>query len=144
METEVQTNPATKRRGSAVLSYLSLFTSLGTLLCCALPSLLVLFGLGATVASFLTVAPWLVTLARHRVWVFTVAGVLIASDFFYIYWLAPRLKAEGQACLVEDGTTACDTATRLSRIALRIAAAIYAVGFFTAYVLGPILAGLDH
>jgi mercuric ion transport protein len=35
---------------SGALSYLSLFTSLGTLLCCALPSLLVLFGLGATVA----------------------------------------------------------------------------------------------
>src|SRR5713226_4111981 len=32
----------------AFLSYLSLFSSVGTLLCCALPSLLVLAGLGAT------------------------------------------------------------------------------------------------
>jgi len=48
-------------RGSA-LSYLSLFTSLGTLLCCALPSLLVLFGLGATVASVLSEVPWLVSM----------------------------------------------------------------------------------
>ena len=44
---------AQRRRAGGVLSYLSLFTSFGTLLCCALPSLLVLVGLGATVASFL-------------------------------------------------------------------------------------------
>jgi hypothetical protein len=60
------------RRTSGVLSYVSLFTSFGTLLCCALPSLLVLLGLGATVASFLTAVPWLVTLSRHKTWVFAV------------------------------------------------------------------------
>jgi hypothetical protein len=35
-----------QRRAAGLLSYLSLFTSFGTLLCCALPSLLVLLGLG--------------------------------------------------------------------------------------------------
>ena len=59
---------ASKR--SALLSYFSLFTSVGTLLCCALPSLLVLFGLGASVASMLSFLPWLVTLSRHKQWTF--------------------------------------------------------------------------
>ena len=36
---------ATQQTHNGLVSYLSLFTSLGTLLCCALPSLLVLFGL---------------------------------------------------------------------------------------------------
>jgi hypothetical protein len=45
-------------RRSAVLSYCSLFTSLSTLLCCALPSLLVLFGMGGSVASTLSFLPW--------------------------------------------------------------------------------------
>ena len=36
------------RGAGGVLSYISLFTSFGTLLCCALPSLLVLLGLGAS------------------------------------------------------------------------------------------------
>ena len=36
-------------------SYLSLFTATGTLLCCALPSLLVTLGLGATLAGL---GPW--------------------------------------------------------------------------------------
>ncbi len=124
---------------NVLLTYLSLFTSLGTLLCCALPSLLVLLGLGATVASLLSAVPWLVTLARHKVWVFAVSGVLIASDFIYVYWLSPKLKAQGQTCSIEDGPTACDTVTRISRVVLWVAAGTYAIGFFTAYLLGPIL-----
>ena len=52
---------APPRIRSGALSYLSLFTSLGTLLCCALPSLLVLFGLGTTVASVLSVSPCRIT-----------------------------------------------------------------------------------
>jgi hypothetical protein len=121
-----------------LLSYLSLFTSVGTLLCCALPSLLVLLGLGATVALVLSAAPWLVTLARHRVWVFTTAGTLIAGNFLYVYFVAPRLKTQGQACPVEDGPSVCDNATRISRVALWVAAVIYGIGFFAAYLLAPL------
>ena len=143
MSTQAIGKEVSSRKENPLVSYLSLFTSLGTLLCCALPSLLVLLGLGATVASFLSAAPWLVTLARHKVWTFTVAGVLIAGNFVYVYWLAPRLKARGKACSIEDGPTACDTATRVSRYALWIAAGIYAVGFFTAYLLGQILFRLN-
>ena len=45
-------------RGSGILGYLALFTSFGTLLCCALPLLFVLLGLGATVASVVSSAGW--------------------------------------------------------------------------------------
>jgi hypothetical protein len=124
------------------LGYLSLFTSLGTLVCCALPSLLVLLGLGATVASFLSVAPWLVTLSRHKQWVFTVSGVFIATNFLYVYRIAPRLQAEGAAC-APDHADACATASRLSRFVLWISAVIYGIGFFTAFLLGRILIRLD-
>src|SRR3954469_15449436 len=102
-----------QRRTNGVLSYLSLFTSFGTLLCCALPSLLVLLGLGATVASFLSAVPWLVTLSRHKDWVFTIAGLLIGGNLLYVYRIAPRL----QACPADD-PNACTTATRFSRIVL--------------------------
>src|SRR5579862_8434886 len=86
------------RSRSGALSYLSLFTSLGTLLCCALPSLLVLFGLGATVASVLSEAPWLVAMSHHKNWVFLVAGVLISGNFVYVYAIARRLQARAEAC----------------------------------------------
>src|SRR4029078_11817869 len=89
-------------RRSALLSYFSLFTSFSTLLCCALPSLLVLFGLGATVASFLSAMPSLVTLSRHKSWVFLVSGVLIGGNLFYVYLVGPRLQQQVGACPVDE------------------------------------------
>lgn len=125
-----------------LFAYLSLFTSMGTLLCCALPSLLVLVGLGATVASVLSAAPWLVTLSGYKAWVFVIAGALLVGNFAYLYRRGQGLAAEGPACSVE-GSNACDTTTRVGRVILWISAGIYAVGVFVAYALGAILNRLD-
>jgi mercuric ion transport protein len=126
----------------SVLSYLSLFTSLGTLLCCALPSLLVLLGLGATVASVLSEVPWLVTMSHHKHWVFIVAGILISSNFVYVHAVMPQLQVRSEACNPND-PAACQTASRFSRVVLWCSAALYMVGLFTAYILGPILVYFD-
>ena len=136
MTTSVSSQAQTK---SAWLSYFSLFTSLSTLLCCALPSLLVLAGLGATVASALSALPWLVTLSRHKAWTFTISGVLIAASFVNMYWIAPRLN---RACSADD-PSACVQASRVSKVLLWISAVIYATGLFVAYALGPILGRID-
>jgi uncharacterized BrkB/YihY/UPF0761 family membrane protein len=133
------TTSVTKR--SALLSYFSLFTSVGTLLCCALPSLLVLFGLGASVASILSFMPWLVALSRHKQWTFTISGVLIALSFINTYYIAPRLRTKECS---PDNPSACDDASKMSKVLLWVSAGIYTVGVFVAYVLGPILTRLDN
>ena len=125
---------------SSLLSYLSLFTSVGTLLCCALPSLLVLAGLGATVASTLSALPWLVALSHHKSWTFAISGVMIAASFIYTYYLGPRLRA--RACDPND-PEACEVASRFSKVVLWLSAALFLAGFFVAFFLGPILARLD-
>src|SRR5437588_10367262 len=100
MQSTVKAAPPGIRSGA--LSYLSLFTSLSTLLCCALPSLFVLFGMGATVASVLSQAPWLVLMSRHKHWVFLIAGFLIAVNFVYLYAIAPKLQAKNGSCDPND------------------------------------------
>src|SRR5947207_4246993 len=100
---------AQQRRTSGILSYLSLFTSFGTLLCCALPSLLVLLGLGGTVASFLSAVPWLVVLSRHKAWLFSISGLLIIGNLIYVYVVAPRLRQQGLAC-PSDAPNTCASA----------------------------------
>ena len=125
-----------------VLSYVSLFTSLGTLLCCALPSVLVLVGLGATVASVLSAAPWLVSLSHHKTWVFVVAGVLIAGNIGYVYVLAPKLQARSGDCDPAD-PAACRRASRFTRVVLWCSVALYLTGGFAAYLLVPILVYFD-
>lgn len=122
--------------------YFSLFASVGTLVCCALPSLLVVLGFGATVASLVSSVPWLVALSRHKAWVFGASALLIAGNFYYVYRLVPRLLARVPACPPEEAD-ACARASRFSRLLLWGSAAIWVAGFFVAYILAGILQWLE-
>jgi mercuric ion transport protein len=133
--------PTPVRHEQRVLGYLGLFSSVGTLLCCAFPSLLVLLGFGATVASVLASAPWLVTLSRHKVWVFAISSTLIVGNFYYVYRLTPRLLMQSGACDLDDPT--CARASRTSRGLLWVSALLLATGFSVAYVLPAILGWLE-
>ncbi len=122
-----------------MLGWVSLFTSAGTLVCCALPSLLVLVGVGATVASLLSAAPWLVTLSQHKGWAFAGAGLLMALNVAYVYGLTPRLRAAYRTCPSDDAGSPCGPAELFTRVLLWTSAALYCVGVFTAYGLGWLL-----
>jgi len=134
--------PEQRVRRAALLNYFSLFSSFSTLICCALPSILVLLGMGTAVASLLSAAPWLVSLSRHKIWIFSIAGTLIALSFVMTYVVAPRLQ-DGDACAADDPTT-CGEVSKLSRILLWGSALIWSGGFFVAYLLGPILEHMDR
>ena len=131
-----------RARRAALLNYFSLFSSFSTLICCALPSVLVLLGMGTTVASLLSAAPWLVSLSRHKIWTFSIAGVLIAMSFVMTYLIAPRLR-QGEVCDADDPTT-CGEVSKISRVILWGSALIWSGGFFVAYLLGPILEQIDR
>jgi mercuric ion transport protein len=134
--------PEQRARRAAVLNYFSLFSSFSTLICCALPSVLVLAGMGTAVASLLSVAPWLVSLSRHKIWTFSIAGTLIAASFAMTYVVAPRLQ-RGQVCAVDDPIT-CGEVSKLSKVVLWGSAVIWSAGFFVAYLLAPILERMER
>ncbi len=134
--------PERRAKRAALLNYFSLFSSFSTLICCALPSILVLLGLGTTVASLLSAAPWLVSLSRHKIWTFSIAGTLIAASFVMTYVIALRLQ-QGEVCVADDPTT-CGEVSKLSRVILWGSALIWSGGFFVAYLLGPILERMDR
>ncbi|MCI0352626.1 MAG: hypothetical protein L0Z53_24665 [Acidobacteriales bacterium] len=125
-------------RQNAFLSYFTLFTSVGTLVCCALPTLLVFLGLGAAVASTISAAPWLITISRHKALVFAFAGTMIALNFLYTYKLAPKLRVANDSCPV-DGPGGCESASRASRVVLWISAVLFVTGLFAAYILPRII-----
>jgi hypothetical protein len=134
--------PEQRARRAALLNYFSLFSSFSTLICCALPSVLVLLGMGTAVASLLSAAPWLVSLSRHKIWTFNIAGTLIAASFAMTYVVAPRLQW-GEVCAADDPTT-CGEVSKISRAVLWGSALIWSGGFFVAYLLAPILEYLDR
>jgi mercuric ion transport protein len=134
--------PVQHAKRAALLNYFSLFSSFSTLICCALPSVLVLLGMGTTVASLLSAAPWLVSLSRHKIWTFSIAGILIAMSFVSTYLIAPRLR-QREVCEADDPTI-CGEVTKVSRIMLLGSAIIWSCGYFVAYLLGPILEHMDR
>jgi hypothetical protein len=134
--------PVQRARRAALLNYFSLFCSFSTLICCALPSVLVLLGMGATVASLLSAAPWLVSLSKHKIWIFSIAGTLIAMSFGMTYIIAPRLRT-GETCEA-DGPTTCGEVSKISRGILWGSTVIWSCGFFVAYLLAPILERIDR
>ena len=120
-----------------LLSVLSLFTSFSTLICCALPAFLVVLGLGAVVAGVVTDFPFLITLSKNKGWVFGFAFGLMALNFFLVY----RKKKDNLSCEYVPGKkeTACDVASRWSRIILWISFALLLIGFSVSYLLLPIM-----
>lgn len=134
--------PEQRARRAALLNYFSLFSSFSTLICCALPSVLVLLGMGTAVASLLSAAPWLVKFSHHKTWTFGIAGTLIAASFVMTYVVAPRLRG-GAACAADDPAT-CGEVSKVSKVVLWGSALIWSGGFFVAYLLGPILERMDR
>jgi hypothetical protein len=117
-----------------IVSVLALFTSVGTLLCCALPALLVTIGLSAVVISAVSAFPWLFPLTKHKEWLFLGAGVLIGLNFMLVY--RPQQQV---ACDVEAGQQGCEVAGRWNKVVLWLSAGVYAVGLLMAYLALPLV-----
>jgi len=58
----------------------SLFASSGTLVCCALPALLVALGAGAALSALVSVFPQVVWLSEHKEGLFVFAGSAMAAS----------------------------------------------------------------
>ena len=65
-------------RSSWWSALVSLFAASGTLVCCAIPALLVALGAGAVLSSVVTAVPQLVWLSEHKAGVFAFAGAMLA------------------------------------------------------------------
>lgn len=119
------------------LSWLTLFASGGTLICCALPIILVTLGLGATVAAFTSSFPVLVTIAQHKVWVFTGSGALLLLSGWLMY-------RPGRACPADpELRRLCDQTQVWNRRIYWSSAALWGIGFFAAYLALPLRIFLD-
>ena len=115
-----------------IVSVLALFTSTGTLLCCALPAAIAAVAGGAAVASLVSAFPFLITLSRYKIYIFVVAGALLILSGLLIY----RPK-ETRSCPVEG--EGCEVASRFSRFTFWLSVVIFSVGFFFAYLAVPLM-----
>tara|TARA_B100001094_G_scaffold182696_1_gene177140 strand:+ start:1985 stop:2311 length:327 start_codon:yes stop_codon:yes gene_type:complete len=102
---------------------------MGTLLCCALPALLVTLGMGAALAGFVGAVPWITAVSAYKGIVFVVAGVLLALSAF-IQW-----RGRNAPCPVDPlQGKACSRLRKISWIILKCSILIYMTGFFFAFI----------
>jgi hypothetical protein len=118
-----------KQDTSRWFAFISLFTSTGTLICCALPALLVALGAGAALSTLVATVPGLVWVSEYKEAVFGVAGVMLAISG-WLQWRGryapcPVDPAQRDACLRTRKTSA--------RVYL-VSVAVYAVGGWFAFV----------
>ncbi|MFM9913389.1 MAG: hypothetical protein ACKVN9_07645 [Methylophilaceae bacterium] len=111
----------------------SLFTSGSTLLCCALPALLVTLGAGAALSSLISVVPQLVWVSEHKPLVFGVAGgmLLLAG---ILQW-----QARNAPCPTDSALAAICAKTRKNSLRVYwFSVGIFAIGAWFAFV-APLL-----
>jgi hypothetical protein len=115
------------------LTWFSIFTSTSTLVCCALPALLVAVGAGASLATLVGVVPQLVWLSAHKTGVFIAAGAMLMIAGYFQY------RARFLPCPVDPALAAmCTRQRRVSQVIYFASVAIYLLGGFFAFI-APLL-----
>jgi len=122
-------DPVSSLWKQTLLPTLSLFTSFGTLICCALPALLVTLGMGATLAGLIGAAPWITVISDYKKPLFLAAGILLAGATF-MQW-----SARNAPCPIDPlKAKACSRLRRISWAILIFSIVIYSIGFFIAFI----------
>lgn len=111
------------------VNWLVLFTSSATLICCAIPALLVSLGLGAVLIGLVSNLPQLIWISEHKPLVFGIAGVLLLLAGL-MQWHSSRLPCPADQQLAK----ACNKARKMSNIIYGFSVLIFAVGTWFAFV----------
>lgn len=113
-----------------LLNYLTLFGSIGTLICCALPALLVSLGLGAVLAGLSANIPGLIWLSEQKTSVFIFAGLLLTSNGILLW------RNRNAPCPVERKLReACIQGRRTAKVLYSVSVLIYFIGATFAFIL---------
>ena len=115
------------------VAFLSLFTSTGTLICCALPAMLVALGAGAALSTLISAVPGLVWISEYKEAVFVFAGIMLTVSG----WL--QWRSRFAPCPIDAAQrNACLRTRRSSAIVYGASVLVFMVGGFFAVIL-PLL-----
>ncbi len=113
---------------------LSLFTSASTLICCALPALLVTIGMGATLAGLASDFPQLIWISMHKAEVFGFATIMLTIAGF-IQW-----RGRNAPCPADPAKAKiCTRLRKISLVIYILSVAMFLTGAFFAFVAPYIL-----
>ncbi len=118
--------------------WLVLLTSTTTLVCCVIPIVLVSLGFGAAVAAMYGNLPFLTFLGLHKEWTFLLTAIILLAAAWALF-------RPGRACPADpELAKACQSADEWNRRLFFVAAGIWLISLFTAYLLLPIAEWLGY
>jgi len=110
-------------------SWLSLLTSSGTLICCALPAALAALGAGAALSALIAVVPQLVWFSEHK------AGVFIAAAAMLVVSGALQWRSRSLPCPADPALAQVCMRSRKRSLWIYLASVgTFAVGGFFAFI----------
>ena len=111
------------------ISFLTLFTSVGTLICCALPALFVVLGMGATFVGLLGNVPQLIWFSENKILVFGIGAILLTTGGIL------QFRARSMVCPVDPKLGfACKTTRDWSFWAYAMSVGLYLIGASFAFL----------
>jgi hypothetical protein len=119
----------TQSRGSYWASVASLFATSSTLVCCAIPALLVALGAGAALSSLVSIFPQVVWLSEHKAGLFVSAGAMMLASGV-LQW-----RNRGAPCPTDPRLRdACLSTRKTSAVVYGVSVLLYVVGGWFAFV----------
>jgi hypothetical protein len=107
----------------------SLFASSSTLVCCALPALLISIGAGAVMVGLTTAIPGIIWLSAHKVPLFIASGVVLSIAAF-LQW-----QQRNAPCPIDPvKAAACMRLRRINRWTMGLSVVVYLTGLFFAFL----------
>ena len=117
-------------RSNKLANYLTLFTSSGTIVCCAIPALLVSIGAGAALSSLITVFPQLVILSVYKIPIFIGAFMMLIISGILQY------RSRNLPCPANKNlANACTRTRKISLIIYFASVGIFIIGLLFAFII---------
>ncbi len=120
-----------------LITFFSLFGSLSTLLCCALPVTLVTIGMGATFASLTATFPQIIWITQNKGSLFLITGTLLLASYILMK------RSEKVSCPIDvDQREVCQNSKSASHKLFWFTLIVYGLGLLFSYIIPKVLYGM--
>ena len=104
-----------------------------TLICCALPALLVAIGAGSSLAFIISTIPGIIFLSKYKTLLFLITGIIIIIGYY-------NNRHNNIRCPNTPLKAAyCQQNQKWSNFLLKLAILLYSIGFFMAFIASHLL-----
>lgn len=112
---------------SGAMNWLGLFTSFSTLMCCALPSLFVILGMGAMFASMVSAFPQIKWFGQHSDILFSVAGIMLFANGALLF------INRNKPCAIGKKAKTCSSSRKASKNIFIFSVVAYVIAFLAKF-----------